>query len=1189
MVNLMSNDVRYLDTSLLFVPYILVAPLQTVLITIVLYREIGWPSICCLGYMLVWVPMQLVIGRKFARIRLQTAEITDRRVRFTNELVAAIRAIKMYAWEKPFGLLVSDIRRMEIGRVRIASALKGINMALFFVSSKFILFLCCILYTMVAGKSLTSEKVFVTIALLNSVRLAMGLYFPYGMGQGLETLVSLRRIQRFLMLEEKGQSAEPLSRRGSSRSTDDAMLRLADVRASWISTILPSDTNLLALNNVNFRVRRGELVIVTGPVGCGKSSLLMAILGELPLLTGTIKLGGTIAYASQVPWLFNATLKRNICFNSAADEIRFRKVVKICALEKDIELLPHAEETLVEDKGTSLSGGQKARVSLARAVYHDADLYLLDDPLSAVDANVSRHIFASCIQKYLLHRGKAVILATHQLQYLRHADRVLLLRKNGKPVAYGNYYDIIHKGIDIEGILNTDQNDESDNLKDYNVIEKSEREPFDVAEPSKDVPADSKTFVRLDNRNLSQRETFEKSKSQDGIEPNVIINGDVEAQGAAAMRAQQTEESKTTGTVSAAVYWKYVTLGTGWLSFSFLGLSSLASQALFNGVDFWLSYWCDKVKDAQENGETNLDLHYLSWLAWMYGGLIVLLVAASVIRALLFFAMCMRSSVRLHDDMFACIMRAPISFFERNPIGRIQNRFTKDLGVIDDILPPTGLDISFITLNLVGVLTSVAIICPYIIIPTLVLLVLFSFLWNIYIRTARDIKRLEGVTRSPMFSHVSSTLQGLATIRAYRVEPVFKHLFDLYQDRHTSSWNLFLCTTRWFGITLDFLAFTYIAIVTMSLAILGANGVGGLTGSQVGLAVTNALLLTGMFQWGVRQAAEIESHMTSVERVLEYCSLVPEAPSETKPECRPPKGWPNAGALTLRNVNLRYLQDQPPVLCNLSCHFQPGEKIGIIGRTGAGKSSIIAALFRLYEPEGDIIIDGVSTSTLGLHELRSAIGIIPQEPSLFAGSLRRNIDPFGEISDEELWQALDAACLKKAVEDMSGGLNATISEEGANLSSGQRQLVCLARAIVRRCKILVLDEATANVDPHTDECIQNAIRRSFHHATVLTVAHRLHTVMDSNRVMVLDAGRIVEFAEPHSLLQDPRSGLSQLVDRTGPATAEKLRRLAKEAHLSKRTKNVYRLDKEHVENHSLSYTSDYNSNQEIQWRESSRI
>ena len=374
------------------------------------------------------------MGRKFAKIRLQTAELTDRRVRLTNELVAAMRVVKMYAWEKPFGKLVSDVRKLEIGRVRIASTLKGINMALFFVSSKFVLFLSFTCFTMIAGGSLTSERVFVSMALFNSLRQAMGLYFPFGMGQGMETLVSIGRIQRFLLLEEKPAQNE----RTISRQNDDLMLRVNDVKATW------TELGPTVLNNVNFRIRRGELIIIVGPVGCGKTSLLMSILGELPLLTGCVKLGGTVAYASQVPWLFQATLKRNVCFNSETNEKRFRKVIEVCALERDISLLPLGENTLVEDKGVSLSGGQKARVSLARAVYHDADLYLLDDPLSAVDSAVSKHIFDKCIRGYL--RNKAVIVCTHQLQYLKFADRVLVLQQGGKPTAYGRYQDIVNSG-----------------------------------------------------------------------------------------------------------------------------------------------------------------------------------------------------------------------------------------------------------------------------------------------------------------------------------------------------------------------------------------------------------------------------------------------------------------------------------------------------------------------------------------------------------------------------------------------------------------------------------------------------------------------------------------------------------------------------------------------------------------------
>ncbi|KAL1426473.1 hypothetical protein MTO96_018304 [Rhipicephalus appendiculatus] len=507
--------------------------------------------------------------------------------------------------------------------------------------------------------------------------------------------------------------------------------------------------------------------------------------------------------------------------------------------------------------------------------------------------------------------------------------------------------------------------------------------------------------------------------------------------------------------------------------------------------------------------------------------------------------MCMRASVNLHNRMFSCIIRAPIRFFDTNPIGRIQNRFAKDLGTIDDLLPPTGLDITFIFLNLVGVLVVVAVISPWIIIPTLILFVLFFYLRRFYMRTARDVKRLEGVTRSPVFSHLSTSLYGLSTIRAFNAQRTFERMFDLKQDHHTSAWYMFLCTARWFGITLDSICFAYITIVTMSLAL---SSDGSVSGGGVGLAIANALMLTGMFQWGVRQSAEIESQMTSVERVLEYSSVEPEAQLESSQGKKPPATWPEHGAITFDGVCLSYTKGEPPVLKDLHCHIKAREKIGVVGRTGAGKSSIIAALFRMTEPDGAILIDGVDIRFIGLHDLRSKISIIPQDPVLFTGPIRRNLDPFSEHSDAELWKALEEVRLKASIQDLPGGLSAEVSEGGGNFSVGQRQLICLARAVLRQNKILVMDEATANVDPRTDALIQTTIRENFANCTVITIAHRLHTIMDSDRVIVLDAGRIVEFDEPYELMKSECSQFTSMVQNTGPSMARQLWNMAREAH-----------------------------------------
>lgn len=1147
MVNLLSNDVNRFDQSVLFVPYLVAGPLQTAIITWVLWQHLGISCLAGISFVLLYIPFQGCLGRAFSQLRAKTAALTDERIRLVNEFVAGMRVIKMYTWEMPFAQLVNNMRKREVRKIQQTSVLRAVNMGMFFMSSKLVLFLCFITFALL-GNTLTSECVFVSMSLFNSLRLAMTLYFPFGVGQGAETLISVKRLQKFLLLEEQEQTGA-LNGSKLRPKIHNCRVEIQNATASWTK-----ESSEPTLQNITVTVKPGELLVVVGPVGCGKTSLLMAVLGELRLSAGSAKALGRIAYASQEPWMFTGSLKSNVVFDSAYDRDRYQKVIHAAAMERDLALLPYGDRTLVGDRGVSLSGGQKARVNLARALYYDADIYLLDDPLSAVDSAVAKHLFEVCIRGYL--KNKIVILCTHQLQFLKSASHILVL-KEGKMLALGSYRQLQHAGIDFVSLL--------EEKATAQESRRSSHDPFDgLVDDVYSAPVGSDTLDAaspgaLFESNLSLAGSYDDTRSD-------IYQSMSDLKGAEVRHPAEAEEARSTGSVKGRVYWSYMTAGAGPLLMPLLFVSSILAQAIFNGSDFWLTYWTSQSEGAagavalNVTEKTVLNITSQSTSAWtdwwssldpvtynvvVYAIIIGGLILSSMARTVAFFVMCMRASVNLHNRMFSCIIRAPIRFFDMNPIGRIQNRFAKDLGTIDDLLPPTGLDITFIFLNLIGVLVVVAVVSPWIIIPTVILFVFFFYLRRFYMRTARDVKRLEGVTRSPVFSHLSTSLYGLSTIRAFNAQRTFERMFDLKQDHHTSAWYMFLCTARWFGITLDSICFAYITIVTFSLAL---SSDGSVSGGGVGLAIANALMLTGMFQWGVRQSAEIESQMTSVERVLEYSNVEPEAELESSPGRKPPATWPEHGAITFDDVSLSYAKDEPPVLRHLQCHIKAQEKIGVVGRTGAGKSSIIAALFRLTEPDGAIRIDGVDIRFIGLHDLRSKISIIPQDPVLFTGPIRRNLDPFSEHGDIQLWKALEEVRLKALIQDLPGGLAAQVSEGGGNFSVGQRQLICLARAVLRQNKILVMDEATANVDPRTDALIQTTIRENFMNCTVITIAHRLHTIMDSDRVIVLDAGRIVEFDEPYQLMKSESSQFSNMVQHTGPSMARQLWNVAYEAH-----------------------------------------
>lgn len=640
----------------------------------------------------------------------------------------------------------------------------------------------------------------------------------------------------------------------------------------------------------------------------------------------------------------------------------------------------------------------------------------------------------------------------------------------------------------------------------------------------------------------------------------------------------QVKETRSEGSVKLKVYVDYFKSGGNWFAFMFMIVSNIVCQLLYSGGDVWISHWTSQeqidlmsgisisassnatllplppsfpanASQLEFNPEMNRSQHYFN--LGIYAAIVIVLCIFSMVRNLFFFYLCMSASINLHNSMFNKIIRAPCRFFDVNPIGRILNRFSKDMGAMDELLPSVFFDVVTIAVNIAGIMIVIFSVRPWVMLPTLFLGFIFIFLRKFYMASCRDIKRLEGISRSPVFSQLSTSLHGLTTIRAFSAEEMLQGKFDRQQDIHTSAWFAFISSTRWFGVWLDWIVVFYLAAVVYSFLVAGEDLVGG----DVGLAISSCIMLTGMLQWGVRQSGEVENLMTSVERVMEYSQLEEEAKA-VQEDNRPPPSWPNQGVIHFQDVCLRYDKEEKLVLNGVNFKTKAREKIGIVGRTGAGKSSLVTALFRLAEPSGSILIDGVDVLSIGLDDLRSRVSIIPQEPLLFTGTLRRNLDPFCQHTDNQVWNVLQEVHLAKAVTDLKNGLDTEMSEGGSNLSVGQRQLVCLARAILRKNNILVLDEATANVDPKTDALIQERIRTRFLECTVITIAHRLHTIMDSDRIIVMDKGRVVEFGVPYDLMADPNGVLSELANQTGESSKQRLMDIARKQYFSKINEGV---------------------------------
>ncbi|KAH8413402.1 hypothetical protein KR009_010872 [Drosophila setifemur] len=1089
-VNLLSNDLGRFDRALIHFHFMWLGPLELLISSYFLYQQIGLASLYGIGILLLYLPFQTFLSRLTSKLRLQTALRTDQRVRMMNEIISGIQVIKMYTWEKPFGKLIEQLRRSEMSSIRKVNYIRGTLLSFEITLGRVAIFLSLLGFVLMGGE-LTAERAFSVTAFYNILRRTMTKFFPSGMSQFAEMLVTLRRIKGFMMRDETGVQVL-IEGEGKKVPVKDQLVELQSFKARWSQEHVEP-----VLDDINLKLKSPQLVAVIGPVGSGKSSLIQAILGELPPESGSVKLQGSLSYASQEPWLFNASVRDNILFGLPMDKHRYHKVIRRCALERDIELL-QGDHTLVGERGASLSGGQRARISLARAVYRQADIYILDDPLSAVDTHVGRHLFEECMRGFL--GNKLVVLVTHQLQFLEQADLIVIMDK-GKIIATGTYEEMLKSGQDFAKLLAQQTHEEKDEVQDKEIPDKGDKSNY--------------------SRQSSQQSRVSVSSVDSGTDS---VMEEVK---------QPVQESRSQGNIGLSMYKNYFIAGSGWFLFGLVLFFCIGTQLLASGGDYFVSYW---VKNSGTS--SSLDIY-------IFSGINIALVIFALLRTILFFSMSMHSSTQLHNSMFQGVSRTALYFFHSNPSGRILNRFAMDLGQVDEVLPAVMLDCIQIFLTISGVVCVLCITNPWYLVNTLTMFLAFHFLRKFYLSTSRDVKRLEAVARSPMYSHFSATLNGLPTIRALGAQELLTQEYDNYQDLHSSGYYTFLSTSRAFGYYLDLFCLAYVVSVILTSYFNPPLGNPG----QIGLAITQAMSMTGTVQWGMRQSAELENSMTSVERVVEYRNLESEGEFESSADKKPPKNWPQKGLIQANDLSMRYNPDPKTdsVLRSLRFVIQPREKIGIVGRTGAGKSSLINALFRLSYNDGTLVIDDKDIAGIGLHDLRSTISIIPQEPVLFSGTMRYNLDPFEQYPDEKLWEALEEVHLKDEVSEMPTGLQSMIAEGGANYSVGQRQLVCLARAILRENRILVMDEATANVDPQTDALIQSTIRKKFKDCTVLTIAHRLNTIIDSDKVMVLDAGNLVEFGSPFELLTQSKSRIFYgMVMETGRSTFEHLLKTAQQ-------------------------------------------
>ncbi|XP_027198223.2 ATP-binding cassette sub-family C member 4-like [Dermatophagoides pteronyssinus] len=1085
-LNLISNDVTRIDQFCNYSSYIIVSPLMFIVRMYICYIYIG--SYCFIGLflLLLVIPLNMITGRIFQLLRKKIAKTSDTRLRIISDILKGIRVIKMYAWEEHFSRLVDHARNQEIIQIKLGIILKAINSVIAFISSHIILFAMLSAYVIYDGNLLNADQVFVIMNVIETTSCVSSRGLPIALTLLFEMFASCDRIQDFLLLKEFSPKTITYQNETSELKEDKMAIKMENVSAVWMA-----ENKQPALDNIILNVEPGELVMVIGSIGSGKSTFLMSLMNEIPITKGSIKLNGRIAYVAQDPWIVNGSIRDNILFGSEYDKNKYKTIIDVCGMQYDLEQLPHGDRSLVGERGVSLSGGQKIRLTLARALYSEADIYLLDDPLSAVDVKVANHIFERCIMNYL--KSKTIILVTHQSQFIKNASKILVL-DNGRQLIFDHYDEIIKsKSINLESFL-----------QPKNIVE-------NISEISTN---DSMTIGNVYSDNQQKCST-----------PKIV------------------EETKTSkGSIKREIYWKYIRAGIGPIRFPLMIFAIICTSSLYYYTDIWLSQWTNRNQHLIMGNNSQIDLMNIKDHRFndvmIYSTLVTSILIAMIIQTITIFIMCINASIHLHKKLYCSLIRVPISFYDNVPIGRIMNRFAKDIGIIDEQLPQSVNDLLNFIVSLLGVTIIVSIAHWYLMFPAFIMIASILIIRRLYTMVAQDLNRFENIARNPLFNHMTMTLNGLPTIRSFNVNDEFIHQFYRYQNDHTAIYFTCFASMKFTGICLDLICMIYMIIISIFIMISYKD----IQSGTAGLILSTILGLIGKTQPGIRATIEAEKRMISVERILEYTDLESEAP--LKSNYKFPSIWPENGRIIFDHVYLYYNHSAKPVLKDVCFEIHGGEKIGIVGRTGAGKSSIITALFRMVEINGKIIIDSVNCSDIGLHELRSKISIIPQEPVAFIGSLRKNLDPFDVRSDEEIWNALEKVQIKKVVNEMYEKLEYQLSEGGDNLSVGQRQLICLARALLRRNKILILDEATANVDNHTDSLIQQTIRNNFSDCTVITIAHRLNTIIDSDRIIVMDAGRVAQFDTPLNLIQNEQGIFYNLIQLSGPQMIEKLKSIA---------------------------------------------
>ncbi|KEH25776.1 ABC transporter family protein [Medicago truncatula] len=1034
--------------------------LQMCIALVILFGAIGPATIASMAVIVLTMLCNTPLAKLQHKFQSELMVAQDERLKASSEALVSMKVLKLYAWETHFKSSIEKLRNVELKLLYAVLLRKAYIVFLFWTSPVLVSaasFIACYFLKV----PLRASNVFTFVATLRLVQEPI-LAIPDVVAVIIQAKVAFSRIQNFLEAPEL-QSENLKNMCNNDNLKGSVLIKSADF--SW-----EGKASNPTLRNINLDVRRGQKVAICGEVGSGKSTLLATILGEVPNTKGTIDVYGKFAYVSQTAWIQTGTIRENILFGSELDDQRYQETLQRSALIKDLELFPYGDLTEIGERGVNLSGGQKQRIQLARALYQNADIYLLDDPFSAVDAHTAKSLFNEYIMDGL--KGKTLVLVTHQVDFLPEFDSVLLM-SDGVILQAGPYHQLLTTNKEFENLVNAHKE-----------------------------TVDSNQFP---NFSFSQGYSTSRKMAQD-----IMENPFKETNGNQLIKQEERER----GDKGLKPYLQYLNNMKGYIFFfvsTFSHLIFVVCQILQN---LWMAANVDNPRVSM------LQLILVYSLIGFSSAFFML------IRSLFVVSLGLQSSKYLFLRLMKSLFRAPMSFYDATPLGRILSRVSSDLSILDLDMPFSLCFSVGSTIIFYSTLTILAVVTWQVIIVVIPMVYVTLRLQRYYFTAAKEVMRISGTTKSYVANHVAETVAGAVTIRAFEEEDrFFEKNLDLI-DINASAFFHNFASNEWLILRLETIGASLLATTALCMVMLPS---GTFSSGYIGMALSYGLTLNASLVYTTQIQCTLANHIISVERLNQYMHIQSEA-KEIVEGNHPPLNWPVAGKVEICDLKIRYRPDGPLVLHGITCTFEAGHKIGIVGRTGSGKSTLISALFRLVEPtEGKVVVDGIDISSIGLHDLRSRFGIIPQDPTLFNGTVRFNLDPLSQHTDQEIWEVLGKCQLREVVQEKGEGLNSTVVDDGSNWSMGQRQLFCLGRALLRRSRILILDEATASIDNSTDLILQKTIRTEFADCTVITVAHRIQTVMDCNMVLSISDGKLAEYDEPMNLMKREESMFRKLV------------------------------------------------------------